>query len=204
MHIIPNPTEGMKTCGYWIDQELITSGNFNNFAITLFSGDDTVTLSGDTIARTLLHDYGNFLAFSCETLVDFMFEYTRFKQIHKHDLERIYTALTADYSPIENYDKHSEIENNGNTGANAENPFTTRMYQVADDTVNATGDAAFIPQGKTTTEGKTDTYNKMTEHTHGNIGVTKSTDMVLSELDLRVRCNLIETVCRMFAEMELI
>lgn len=204
MHIIPNPTRGMKTCEYWINEEVITTGNFNNFAIVLFSGDDTVTLNGETIGRTLIHDYGNFKAFSCETIVDFMFEYTRFKQIHKHDLERIYTALTAMYSPIENYDKHSEIENDGNTGANPDNPFTTRVYQVSDDTVNGTGDAAFIPQAKTTTQGKTDTYNKMTEHTHGNIGVTKSADMVLSEIQLRVQHNMIETVCRMFAEMELI
>lgn len=189
----------------WLNEEFTLTGNTSHFNITLWSGDEKeTTLSGTDIFYTLLHDYGNFHCYSSETLVDFMFDWNRFVRIHTHDFERIYTALTTMYNPLENYDKNSTITNNGSTGANPESPFTTRSYQVSDDTVNAAGDAAFIPQTKVTTNGKTDTSNTMVEHTHGNIGVTKSTDMVLSELDLRVRINLIETICRIYAEMELI
>lgn len=202
MHIYPRPHDTMKTCEHWISEEIALTGNFSHFAINLFSGDDTVTLSGDQIGRTLLHDYGNFLAYSCETLVDFMFEFTRFTQIHKHDFERIYTALTTLYNPLENYDKHSTITDDGETGAPETAPLVTTIDQVADDTVSTAN--PYIPQNKTTSHGKTENNNTRTEHTHGNIGVTKSTDMILSELDLRVRGSMIETVCRMFAEMELI
>ena len=189
----------------WLHDEIVLVGNTNGFNIVLFSGkDNETTLSGDDIYYTLLHDYGNFNAYSAENLVDFMYNWNRFVRLHTHDFERMYTALTTIYNPIENYDKNSTITNNGSTGANPEKPFVTRTYQVADDTVNKNGDSAFIPQNKVATEGKTDTSNIMTEHTHGNIGVTKSSDMVRDEIALRTQYNMIETVCRMFAEMELI
>lgn len=204
MHIIPNPTRNMKTCDYWINDEVMTTGNYSHFAITLFSGNNTVTINGELIGRTLQHDYGNFLAYSCETLVDFMFEYTRFVQLHKHDFERIYKALYADYNPIENYNKISQISNNGSTGSKSDDKLTVTSYQVSDDTVNNTGDSAFIPRDKAITSGVTETSNILRENTHGNIGVTKSTDMIHDEINLRVNNNFVKTICNMFAEMELI
>ena len=205
MRLNPRVNIGEKL-SKWLDDEFTVAGNTTPFKIVLWAGDSEkeTTISGNDIFYTLYHDYGNFHAYSAESLVDFMFDWNRFVRIHTHDFERMYTALTAIYNPIENYDKNSTITNNGSTGANPENPFVTRTYQVADDTVNNTGDSAFIPQNKVATEGKTDTSNTMTEHTHGNIGVTKSSDMVRDEIALRTQYNLIETICRMYAEMELI
>lgn len=204
MRLFPRPQIG-KPLEHWLNEEFTLTGNTNHFKITLFANTEKETvLSGDDIFYTLMHDYSKFHAYSAETLVDFMYDWNRFVRIHTHDFERMYTALTAIYNPIENYDKNSTITNNGSTGANPQNPFVTRTYQVADDTVNNTGDSAFIPQNKVATEGKTDTSNTMTEHTHGNIGVTKSSDMVRDEIALRTQYNLIETICRMYAEMELI
>lgn len=204
MRLFPRPQNG-KPLEHWLNEEMILTGNTNHFKITLFANTEKETvLSGDDIFYTLMHDYSKFHAYSAETLVDFMFDWNRFVRIHTHDFERMYTALTADYSPIENYDKYSTITNNGSTGANPQDPFITRTYQVADDTINNTGDNVFIPQNKVATEGKTDTSNTMVEHTHGNIGVTKSSDMVRDEIALRTQYNLIESICRMYAEMELI
>lgn len=204
MRLYPRPQIG-KTLEHWLNEEMLLTGNTNHFKITLFANTENETvISGDDIFYTLMHDYSKFHVYSAETLIDFMFDWNRFVRIHTHDFERMYTALTAEYNPIENYDKNSTITNNGSTGANPENPFVTRTYQVADDTVNNTGDSAFIPQNKVATEGKTDTTNTMTEHTHGNIGVTKSSDMVRDEIALRTQYSLIETICRMYAEMELI
>lgn len=200
------PHKNYRTCESYISEEHETDPTFSHFAIVLFSGDTEkeTTFSGELIARTLLHDFGGFYAYSCDTVVDFMYEWTRFKQLHTHDFERIYTALYADYSPIENYDKFSVIDNEGSTGSDAENPVTVSMKQVTDDTVNSTGDAAYIPQGQTITTGKNEVNNTMTEHTHGNIGVTKATDMIFDEIKLRVQNNMVNTICNMFAEMELI
>lgn len=204
MRLFPRPQIG-KPLEHWLNEEFTLTGNTNHFKITLFANAENETiLSGDDIFYTLMHDYSKFHVYSAETLVDFMFDWNRFVRIHTHDFERMYTALTAEYNPIENYDKNSTITNNGSTGANPEKPFVTRTYQVADDTVNNNGDSAFIPQNKVATEGKTDTTNTMNEHTHGNIGVTKSSDMVRDEVTLRTQYNLIETICRMYAEMELI
>lgn len=204
MRLYPRPQIG-ETLEHWLNAEFTLTGNTTPFKITLFANAENETvLSGDNIFYTLMHDYSKFHVYSAETLVDFMYDWNRFVRIHTHDFERMYTALTAMYNPIENYDKNSTITNNGSTGANPENPFVTRTYQVADDTVNNNGDSAFIPQNKVATEGKTDTSNTMTEHTHGNIGVTKSSDMVRDEVALRTQYNIIETICRMYAEMELI
>lgn len=204
MRLYPRPKIG-ETLEHWLNEEFTLTGNTTPFKITLFANSENETiLRGDDIFYTLMHDYSNFHVYSAESLVDFMFEWNRFVRIHTHDFERMYTALTTIYNPIENYDKYSDITNNGSTGANPQNPFVTRTYQVADDTVNNNGDLAFIPQNKFATEGKTDTSNTMNEHTHGNIGVTKSSDMVRDEIALRTQYNLIESICRMYAEMELI
>lgn len=201
----PLLNKNLHTVEYWVSLTPESESWTDIYNIVLFRNkENETTISGYDIIHTMLHDYGKFYAYSVETYVEWVFEWERFARIHSHDFERIYTALFTDYNPLENYDKNSTITNVGSTGANAENPYTTKMYQVSDDTVNNSGDNAYIPQGKTTTEGKTDTTNTMTEHTHGNIGVTKSVDMVLSELDLRVNKNMIETIVRMFAEMELI
>lgn len=202
---LPLFNQNMHTVEYWLDQTPESETWTDVYNITLFRNTEKeVIISGFDIAHTLLHDYAHFRAYSVETYVEWIFEWTRFVRIHTHDLERIYTALYTEYSPLENYDKNSTITNVGSTGANSENPFTTRLYQVSDDTVNNTGDDAFIPQTKTTSEGKTDTNNTMTEHTHGNIGVTKSTDMLRDEVVTRIQYSLIETIVRMFADMELI
>lgn len=199
------PKRKYKTCSDYIIEEHEVDNNYSHFAITLFRNTEKeVTLSGEQIAGTLLHDFGNFFAFSCETVVDFMYEYTRFVQLHTHDFERIYRALYTDYEPLENYDKHSTISNEGSAGAKSDDKPTVYGYQVADDTVNATGDNAFIPRDKSITSGTTETSNTMTEHTHGNIGVTQSADMARNEIMLRVQHNMINTICNMFAEMELI
>lgn len=201
----PLLNKNLHTVDYWVSRTPESETWTAIYNIVLFRGkENETTISGFDIIHTMLHDYGKFYAYSVETYVDWVFEWERFARIHTHDFERIYTALFSDYNPIENYDKYSQITNNGSTGANPENPFMTKMYQVTDDTVNSAGDAAYVPQGKTTTEGKTDTENEMNEHTHGNIGVTKATDMINDEITLRVNKSIIEIIVRMFAEMELI
>lgn len=203
MHIITNANNpNYKTLNYWIMLDRSVSTD-DNFKITLFSGaENEVEISGELITDTLNHDYGNYTVYKCESHTDFIYEWSRFVDVHQHDFERIYTALYTEYNPLENYDKHSTITDDGETGAPNDAPLTALSYQVADDTVN--NENPYIPENKTTTSGKTEIDNTRTETTHGNIGVTKSTDMLRDEILTRIQHNFIDTVCRLYAELELI
>ena len=203
MHIYTNANNPeYKTLDHWLQLDTSVAPN-NTFNLTLFSGkENETTRDGELIENTLNHNYGRFTVYNIESYSEFVAEWTRFKSVHLHEFERMYTALYTDYNPIENYDKHSEIVDDGETGAPSNSPITANMYQVSDDTVNA--QSPFIPQGKTETSGKTEIDNTRTEHTHGNIGITKSTDMVMDEINARIQYDFVNIVCRMFADEELI
>ena len=193
-----------KTFSEWVDA-LVDAGSFSTdfFKIVLFSGKDNETeISGYDIMYTMLHDYGNFTCYSAETAVDFAFDWQRFVRIHTHDFERMYTALYAEYNPIENYNKISTIEDDGETGAPSAEPITSIIEQVADDTVSTQN--PYIPQNRTTSYGKTKNNNTRTENTHGNIGVMTNQSMISDEWSMRLRMNMVETICRAYANMELI
>lgn len=191
-----------KTLSYWItwDKELSIE---NTFDLTLFSGaENETTIDGELIENTLEHDYGDFTMYKCESYPQFVAEWERFRDLHIHDFERMYRALYKDYDPLENYDKHSTITDDGETGAPSDAPLTVESFQVADDTVNSA--TPYIPETKATTHGKTEIDNERTEYTHGNIGVTKSTDMLRDEVETRIHYNFITAICHMFADEELI
>lgn len=203
MHIVTNAKNpDYKPLSHWImwDKELSTE---NTMDITLFSGTEKeTTLDGELIEDTLNHDYGAFTVYKVESYAQWLAEWERFRDVHIRDFERMHLALFKDYDPLENYDKHSQIVDDGETGAPSSAPITTESYQVADDTVNS--ETPYIPESKATTSGKTEIDNERTEHTHGNIGITKSTDMLRDEVETRILYNLITTICRMYADEELI
>lgn len=195
--------KNLHTVEYWLDQTPQSETWTSIYNIVLFRDTEKeVTISGFDIAYTLLHDFGHFRAYSVESYVDWVFNWERFARIHTHDFERMYTALYADYNPIENYNKQSVIVDDGETGATENAPIVATVSQVADDTVNAAN--PFIPQSKSITHGKTENNNTRTENTHGNIGVMTNQSMISDELSLRSTKNMITTIVRMFAEMELI
>lgn len=203
MHIITSANNpNFKTLNYWIMLDRSVSTD-DNFKITLFPDtENSVEIDGTIITDTLDHDYGNYKVYKCENHTDFVYEWARFVSVHQHDFERIYTALYTDYNPLENYDKHSTITDDGETGASSNAPLISLGYQVADDTVNT--QTPYIPENKAETYGKTEIDNERTEYTHGNIGVVKSTDMLRDEILTRIQHNFIDTVCRLYAELELI
>ena len=100
-----------------------------------------------------------------------------------------YDVLTADYNPLENYNRlftreQDETHTNIRTD-NSEN--TTETQSSAFDSVD------YENTDKTTTRGNGSTVedrtniktNKFQEKTSGNIGVTTSQQMLQSEIDLR-------------------
>lgn len=124
---------------------------------------------------------------------------------------RMYTALSADYNPIENYDrkedwsdqrtdnlKHSESGSDTSTGTN-----TTKAAAF-----NTTGD---LPTRDSTSGDSKTTYghvvadtgttgNTHTGRMHGNIGVTTNQDMINQELAMRQSTNIYQIIVDSFKQ----
>ncbi len=129
--------------------------------------------------------------------------------------ERMVTALTEEYNPIHNYDRH-EDEHGTDTGTRTETDTGTRTEAEAEDIADTAADTttgqatgfnteSFADDKKTLSTGtgtrdrdvsRTETRNlsrgeqrnlanSRTLHAYGNIGVTTSADMIKQELEVR-------------------
>ena len=103
-------------------------------------------------------------------------------------IEKIATALEAEYNPIHNYDryeKYSDKEKLVQTG-------------TAEDKVSAYNATDYQPDSKTETGGNTEREFDHDAHLYGNIGVTTSQEMLKAEIDLRVNENVYDVVADLF------
>ena len=102
--------------------------------------------------------------------------------------ERMFSAIEAEYSPIENYDRTEEYTDITEAKANASgtNQGTRR------DDVSAFNSSTFQPDANTVStniandsQSSSGTF-KHSARLHGNIGVTTNQQMIQAELDLRL------------------
>ena len=132
------------------------------------------------------------------------------------NIERIATALSAEYNPIHNYDKTetwTENETNENNRGLTNNTDTTYVEDSSNErTVSAYNESTYQPDNKnindvdSTTNMETsieENENKERQNTksgrvYGNIGVTESSAMVQNELELRTNQNLYHILSEMF------
>lgn len=155
-----------------------------------------------------------------------------------NNLTWIYTAMTAEYNPLHNFDRYEQyIDNEGrklesvtNAGHKATDSPDFNVEQVTSGTVehqvSADNSSDYQPEskdttnaGKTKTSGKTqdlsETSNSKTNdaethnfshngHLYGNIGITTSVQMWTGETDARMKYNLYDAACRLFANELLI
>lgn len=132
------------------------------------------------------------------------------------NIERIATALTAEYNPIHNYDKTetwTENETNENNRGLTNNTDTTYSEDSTNENVvSAYNESTYQPDNKdigdteSTTNIETtveenenkERQNTRTGRVYGNIGVTESSEMVQNELKLRTNQNLYHILSEMF------
>ena len=145
---------------------------------------------------------------------------------HSWNIERIINLIKTKYSPLENYDRHEDLERgksdtrnrsetrtqeyseNGDvtTSENTERTvaaFNTSDYSPADNTVTdtrtqteTTGDT----NGSTTgTEAGSEAEHAI-NYIHGNIGVLTSQAMFLAEVDLLGGFNAYQFIAEMFSK----
>lgn len=144
-----------------------------------------------------------------------------------HSIERIIRAMTEDYDPLHNFDRHelytdTENKSEKNTMSYGSTITETDSREIETDGTNESEVSAYNednyqPDNKQTinnteshsgsieTERDGKDTNDMTGnrglthegHLYGNIGVTKSTDMLTDELSVRRNQNILDIVSEM-------
>lgn len=100
------------------------------------------------------------------------------------------------------------IESDVNSGERSESKvsaYNSDVYQPDSSTDSTTSQTSrsnsASDQGETNTDSKSETENrdfKHTGHLYGNIGVTKSQDMIKDEINLRSNYNIYDIMCELF------
>lgn len=127
---------------------------------------------------------------------------------------RLYDAMMAQYSPIENFDRYEDVDEQ-NRGAmthsgtdsvsgSGEDTITNKITSFDNNTF-VDHDKAIAGKGSTdtTTYGHvvTDsTGRKIISHLHGNIGVTTNQQMLEAELQTRPKINIYRIIIDSFRE----
>lgn len=143
-----------------------------------------------------------------------------------HSFERVSVALTSDYNPIHNYDRHEEYSDTENRSTentnriNTDSSTSTQSTSENENKVSAFNETTYQPDNSSIgTTNNSDTSSTETNgngsenvdrtlqhnaHLYGNIGVTKSQEMISDELELRTNKNMYDIVCEVFANELLI
>lgn len=125
---------------------------------------------------------------------------------------RLYEAMIAEYSPIENFDRYEDVDeqNRGamthsgsDTVAGSGQDTLTNKITSFDNNTFADHDQSIAGKGSTdtTTYGHvvTDsTGRKIISHLHGNIGVTTNQQMLEAELETRPKINIYRIIIDSF------
>ena len=93
----------------------------------------------------------------------------RWSETRIHAWERMYSALSEEYNPLHNYDRHEDVEESSNISGNTIN------------TVNGFNDFAQHDKADVASAGN----SKRRAHLYGNVGTTKSQEMITDELNVR-------------------
>lgn len=121
--------------------------------------------------------------------------------------QKWYDALQLEYNPIENYDRHEDWTDSDSRQTDRTSSDMSQARSQADTSVTTYDSDTLHPDGRSVSsqnassggkDSTTDSGNSAhTGHTHGNIGVTTSQQMLESELDLAY-FNLYEQIADIF------
>lgn len=144
-----------------------------------------------------------------------------------HSIERIIRAMTEEYDPLHNFDRHElytdtenksekntmsygstitetdsrEIETDGTNEAEVsaynEDTYQPDNRQTVNNTESHSGSIETERDGKDTNDMTGNRGLTHEGHLYGNIGVTKSTDMLMDELTVRRNENILDIVSEM-------
>ena len=191
----------------------------NSFVYQIIVDGDTVTVITAAEFKAYLKRYydWNFLTITDTPLTELLGYWQEFCTRTQSNYTRAYLALTEEYNPLHNYDKHSEIvtETDEHTDTNKVPLIKTENSGVDSSQTDKTSpydSATFVDKDKTenhvgASHTQTLAHNieteygeqkvTVTENTSGNIGTTTSAYMATEELGLR-RNNIIDYIMEGF------
>lgn len=122
-------------------------------------------------------------------------------------IEKWLQALTVQYDPLNNYDRHEEWTDNDNVSGKTETSAGVNTTGQDELSVTAYDSDQYHNKEKTDSSGtsestgssetNTDAESKHSGHLWGNIGVTTSQEMLREELDVQ-KFNLIQQITDLF------
>ena len=139
---------------------------------------------------------------------------TMWSENWKPNFTRIYATLSAEYNPIHNFDRHEEYTDTEGIGKSGTSTASGRTDSGTENKVSAFNESTYQPDSTTTFGSGSSSTDSSSEridreldheaHLYGNIGVTKSQDMVQDEVDLRLRNRIYDIMGDVFAQELLI
>lgn len=137
---------------------------------------------------------------------------------HRWNIERLINLIKTSYSPLENYDRHESLSRSKNDSRNRSQNYSEDGTVISNDeterTVAAFNTSEYAPADKTLHDARTETETggstsgtetgneaeTATNYVHGNIGVTTSQQMFMSELELLNGFNAYTFIVEKFAK----
>lgn len=147
----------------------------------------TINITGAEIVTRLLQLFSTFNFVHCNTVSDFITFYNNWYSTFERSLKLSAIALYTEYKPLENFDRYEDEYTDTSTPVGGSTSTTTS------DTYTGSSAEMSSTTNSITAGTKTDTKHGK-QHLHGNIGVTKSQEMVKSEIELRMTYNLIDLI----------
>lgn len=140
-------------------------------------GNDVASLQD--IVDHILMKYGNAPLF-CPDPAVLKYYITAWSKRRVSIWERFYRAITEEYDPLENYNRHEKADDDFSPGATYEQQIS------ADNATTYQADRKSVSSGKD--------QRDFESHIHGNIGVTTSQQMLQSEMDIIPKLDLIDFI----------
>lgn len=100
--------------------------------------------------------------------------------------ERMFLALSADYNPIENYDRREEWDDRAKSSGGYQNKVAG--FNIADQT------------DSNSSSQQTDSSSNHAGRIHGNIGVTMAQQMIDAEIDMRAKFDISQIIVNEFKQ----
>lgn len=182
--------------------------------LELYNEDNTIldnitlpdTYDSELFRSILILDYGKRL--SMYSIDEIRAAATIWSNRYRSTFTRLYDTLTEEYNPLHNFDRYEEYTDTEDTERTNARTISNNETVNSENKISADNESAYSPdtQGTMSTTdsgsvGDSGTENRGLEHSghlYGNIGVTKSQDMALDEIDLRSKYNIYSVPCDLF------
>ena len=154
--------------------------------MTLPTDEDGVAVTSiDDIVDTILFKFGDAPLF-CPDPAVMKFYITKWSARRQPQWNRFYAAITAEYDPLENYDRHEKVDDDLTHGLKVEGQ------------VSADNAGTYQPSAQSINSGKD--QRDIESRIHGNIGVTTSQQMLEQELLVSAKLNVYNYIMNSFKD----